>query len=150
MLLRASSELQGNAVDLHAVTEGIGALPGVPAQDLLIAFAEAAVQGDAEALPAAREALRAELGDAALVDTAAIVANFQRMVRIADGTGIPLDAPVAWISAGIREELGLDAYGSADLTPAVTGVKRLLGRALGPLAMRVGKYLLPSSKESGA
>ena len=46
---------------------------------------------------------------AALVDAAAVVGNFERMVRIADGTGIPLDKPVAMVSADMREELGLDA-----------------------------------------
>ena len=37
-----------------------------------------------------------------------MLGNFERMVRIADGTGIPLDGPVVAASNDFREELGLD------------------------------------------
>ena len=140
MLLRASSELQGEKADLHAVTEGSGVPSGVRDDDVLLPFAEAAVGRDAQALASSREALVKRLGDAALVDTACIVANFQRMVRIADGTGIPLDTPLALVSVDLRSELGIDAYGSADATPPVRGARRLLGKALQrllPLLMRL-------------
>ena len=140
MLLRASSELQGEKADLHAVTEGSGTPSGVRDDDVLLPFAEAAVGRDVLALASAREALAKRLGDAALVDTACIVANFQRMVRIADGTGIPLDTPLALVSVDLRSELGIDDYGSADATPPVRGARRLLGKTLQrllPLLMRL-------------
>ena len=60
----------------------------------LTEFAEAVVVGDAERIAAARGSVATELGDAAMVDAAAVIANFQRMVRIADSSGIPLDEPV--------------------------------------------------------
>ena len=62
---------------------------GVPHGSLLTAFAEAAVR-QTDALPGLREQIVSELGVQELVDAAGVVANFQRMVRIADGCGIPL------------------------------------------------------------
>ncbi len=56
------------------------------------------------------------------------------MVRIADATGTPLDAPVAMMATGLREELDLDRFGSASNTPRAGVVKRMIGRALSPLA----------------
>jgi hypothetical protein len=98
------------------------------------------VHGDGEALRAARERVCDELGAEALVDAAAVIGNFERMVRIADGTGIPLDEPVAMVSADMREELGIDAYGGAESTGEIRGVKRLAGRAMSamlPLVLRL-------------
>ncbi len=88
---------------------------------------------DFVALESARDDLAAAVGGAGVVDAAAVVGNFQRMVRIADGTGIPLDAPVAMVSADLREELGIDAFGSASETPPTGALSRWLGRRLRPL-----------------
>ncbi len=132
MLLRASGESQGESVDVRAVTAP-GAESGVRHGAVLIRFAEAAVRGTAKELAAAREALRAAMGPAAVVDAAAVVANFERMVRIADATGIPLDKPVAVFSADVREQLGIDAYGSAANTPPVRGTWRFVARLARPL-----------------
>ena len=111
---------------------------------MLVRFAEAALARDAEALAEARAQVAERMGPEALVDAAGIVANFQRMVRIADGSGIPLDTPLALVSAGMREELGIDAYGSADATPAVVGLRRMLGRALLPLMPLLLRLFRPS------
>ncbi len=79
---------------------------------LLIAFAEAVLAGDGAVLEASRMTLRAELGDAALVDAAATVASFNAVVKIADGTGIPIEETKAAATADLREALGLDRDGS--------------------------------------
>jgi hypothetical protein len=130
MLLRASGEMGGEELDLRAVTEGENAESGLPGGEALTALAEAAVHGSEDATRVARERVRRELGDAALVDAAAVIGNFERMVRIADGTGIPLDAPVAMATADLRDELGLGAFGGAESTGEIRGVKRLAGRLL--------------------
>ena len=112
----------------------------MPSGEALTAFAEAAVAGDEQVVSEARQRVRSELGEAALVDAAAVIGNFERMVRIADGTGIPLDKPVAMISADLREELGIDAYDGAAHTAPVRGLPRLLGRGLSrmlPAVLRV-------------
>ena len=67
-----------------------GEAAGVRGSAELTAFAEATVAGDPGAIASARAAVRTALGDEATVDAAAVIGNFQRMVRIADGCGIPL------------------------------------------------------------
>ncbi|MGB5760068.1 MAG: alkylhydroperoxidase-related (seleno)protein, partial [Acidimicrobiales bacterium] len=56
-----------------------------------------------------------------LVDAAAVCANFNMMVRIADGTGTPLDAGSVPMSQQLRGELGLDELSSRRLPPQPDG-----------------------------
>ena len=131
MMLRASSKTTGGNADLQAVTGGDASNTGVEHGDLLVAFAEAAFaaadEHDAE-LAAARDALLQAAGPEALVDSAAVVGNFQRMVRIADSTGIPLDGQLNVLTAGMREDLGIDQFSSGDKTPAVGSAAKAAGR----------------------
>lgn len=85
----------------------------MPHGPALTAFAEALVQGDEAALAEARGRVLQALGPAGLVDAAAVASNFERMVRIADATGIPLDTPMAALTADLRDRLGLDRFASA-------------------------------------
>ncbi len=85
---------------------------GVPFAGVLLAYADAAVRRDAD-LAERRAAVGAALGPDAVVDAAATVANYQRMVRIADGCGIPLDEFTDRATAEWREEIGVNAYHSA-------------------------------------
>lgn len=136
-----SGQLEGTPYDLHAVTDaGAAGSCGVAHERELLALAEAVVGGDEIALTQARREALAALGPESFVAAAAVAANFERMVRIADATGIPLDAPLAAISADLRAELGIDAFGSAANTPPVSAAERLLGRALTPLA----RYAMPA------
>ena len=61
--------------------------------------------------------LRAEVIDAVgedgYVDAVAVCANFNMMVRIADGTGTPLDEGTAAVSSDLREEIGVNQLLSA-------------------------------------
>ena len=133
-MLRASIEYQGKEADLRAVTEGSkGGESGVPHGDELVAFAEAAVGGDAAALRSSRDALRDVAGSAAVVDAAGVIGNFQRMVRIADSTGIPLDAPTAALSEDFREDIGLDDFATAERIQSLGP----LGRAAASVGRRL-------------
>lgn len=143
MLLREGSRTTGSAVNLSGLTTGDVTDIGVTHANELVRFAEAVVGGDPAEIAQAREALRAAVGDEATVDAAGVTGNFQRMVRIADGTGIPLDTPVKLMSADLREELGLDAYGSANETSKTSWLGRLAGRMLRPLLPLVAKRLRP-------
>ena len=67
-MLRASTQINGEDVDLTAVTKGGQVDSGVEAGGVLVAFAEAAMTGSESDVAAAREALRSRLGDAATVD----------------------------------------------------------------------------------
>ena len=66
------------------------------------------MRGDAARRTAARQAVLDTLGAAALVDAAAIVASFNSVVIIADGTGIPLEEAKAEATADLRSALGLE------------------------------------------
>jgi len=134
--------VEGRALDLRAITDpAAAAASGIAHAPELIRFAEAVHNGELLELTAAREALRAAMGSAALVDTAAVVGNFERMTRIADATGIALDAPVQLASGDFREMLGLERFASAANTPAPGPFQRILGPMLRPLIRRSFRLL---------
>ena len=69
---------------------------------------------DSDALPAAREKLASEMGAEAMVDTAGVASNFQRMVRIADTTGIPpAEMGRDDLTEELNNKLGLNEYVSS-------------------------------------
>ncbi|MCY4617441.1 MAG: hypothetical protein OXD50_02640 [Chloroflexi bacterium] len=88
---------------------------GVEHGEVLLRFADAAV-GRAPDLAEAREAVNAAMGAHGVIDSAAVIANFQRMVRIADGCGIPLDATTEKASEPWRDTLGVNSYRSRSNT----------------------------------
>jgi len=96
--------------DLNSVTGAVPDNGGVPHSCLLVQFAEAVLGEDEEALAGARAALRAAIGPAGLVDAAGVVGLFNAIDRIADATGIPLEAEKSAASADFRAALGLDRF----------------------------------------
>jgi hypothetical protein len=123
-----SGQIEGARYDLHGVTAAAESRPvGVPREAELLALAEAVVRGGEADLARARRAALAALGPEGFVAAAAVASNFERMVRIADATGIPLDPPLDAISASLRGELGIDGFGSAANTPRLRPLRRLLG-----------------------
>ena len=94
---------------LGAAAEGGGVSHG----DRLVEFAEAVLADSDEQLLRVRSALRGSLGDAALVDAAAVVGFFNAIDRVADATGIPLDPERLPQTADFRAALGLDAFAQA-------------------------------------
>ena len=133
MMLRVSTQVSGEDVDLKGIVDGDKIATGVPFDKELIQFAEAALGEDEAAITEARQSVAEKLGEAAMVDAAGVIANFQRMVRIADGTGIPLDKPMAMMTSEIREDLGLNTYGAAGNTPPLSMLQKLLARLLKPI-----------------
>jgi hypothetical protein len=83
---------------------------GIEHGHLLIAFAEAMVRDDEAALTHVRHAVIEGVGPEAMVDAAGVASNFERMVRIADATGIPLDARMAALSQEVRDILQLERF----------------------------------------
>ena len=134
-MLRASIETQGEEVDLRGLTDGKAAgESSIFGAAALVGFAEATLGGNADEIAVARDLVRSELGSEALVDAAAVIGNFERMVRVADGTGIPLDAAVNVATEEIRAELGIDAFASEERKSEVATWQRLMARAIDPLA----------------
>jgi len=159
VLLRASGTISGREHDLRAIMDPeAAAASGIEHAGELLRFVDAAIgvgsvagsaidsgsesQSESQSEPqsraeleieAAREALRAAVGPAGLVDAAAVLGNFERMTRIADATGIPLDPPTDMMSTDLRGALGLDRFASAAHTPDSGPIRSLLADLLRPI-----------------
>jgi hypothetical protein len=138
MMLRASSEFADQQVNLSVITgAGTGATGGVEGETQLLNLVdETLTHSGSDSLRHARDAVLHALGPQALVDTAAVIGNFQRMTRIADGTGIPLDDMMTAMTVDIRRDLKLDQFGAAGRTKETGLFKRLMIRAMFPIMMR--------------
>ncbi len=79
---------------------------------LLEALVDAVVGDDPARAEAARAAVVDELGPEWLVDACAVVANFEMMTRLADGTGARLRDEQIAAAAGFIDELGLASFPS--------------------------------------
>lgn len=85
---------------------------GIAHGALLTAFAEAAIGDDDQALAELRDRIRQEIGDEALVDSAAVAGLFNAIDRVADSTGIPLEDAKAADTVDLRQDLGIDRFHS--------------------------------------
>lgn len=115
-MLRVSAQTTGTDIDLSAVNGSEpDAADGIRFGAELVRFAGSVASRDPESIRATREALLAAAGPRVLVDAAGVAANFQRMVRIADAIGIPVDH----MDADLSRELDLERFASARNTPGV-------------------------------
>lgn len=111
--------MHGAAVELSAVNGPTGRDGGVAHGAKLLAFTDAVMGADDGALERERRALRAVLSDEAFVDTCAVVGAFNVVDRIADATGIALDAGMAAMSGEVRKELDLARFTSSANSPGL-------------------------------
>lgn len=111
MLLRASGQHTGDDYDLTNIHGSDD--DKIPRAAALLAYADAFYADDSAVLDQARQTLRAAIGDAALVDAAAIVGIYDAVVRVADATGTPLEDYKAKISEDLRDELGINDFPAA-------------------------------------
>ena len=114
MALRVSALHNEMEVDLQAVNgDAESAAVGIEFGPELMRFAES-LAARSDELEDHREALLETAGPAVLVDAAGVAANFQRMVRIADAIGIPVDERMTGeMSMQVRAELDLERFPSA-------------------------------------
>jgi len=113
-MLRASASVTETNIDIQAINGNItAAAKGIEFGPELMKFAESLARRDEKALADARKELLEIAGPAVLVDAAGVAANFQRMVRIADSTGIPVDDLTNKVSQQVRKDLHLDSFSSA-------------------------------------
>jgi len=108
-LLSESSKTKGENYDLTLLT-GTGGDGNIPHGALLIQFADAVLGNDDQRLATIQSEIRAKLGDAALVDAAAIAATFNAIDRVADATGIPIEDNKVEMTADFRAALGINAF----------------------------------------
>jgi hypothetical protein len=83
---------------------------GVAAAAELLAFADAAVQRDDEAVLLSRNSIVTVLGESAMLDAAGVIGGFDGITRVADATGIPLEPAKAEQTADFRMTLGIDQF----------------------------------------
>ena len=138
-MLSLSAEASNTALDLQLVNGDSNVSDGIPHSTLLMQFAEAVAGRDPERIAATRQALHDAAGNDVVVDAAAVAGNFQRMVRIADATGIPVDAHMEALSGSIQEDLDLRRFPSAQNTPRPSALNRLVNRSKGLLMRRLVK-----------
>jgi hypothetical protein len=107
----------GADIDLDGLTDpACTHIEGIPHSEVLLRFSNAFMGTDANALAVAREALVDEMGPQAMIDAVGVASNFQRMVRIADSTGIRLESMGEEMDALVEEtneKLGINDYVSA-------------------------------------
>lgn len=112
VVLRESGRASDLEVDLRAlVVPGLDI--GVPNGGALMGFCDALLLSDGDTLARARDELVAAMGGEAVVAASAIAANFSKNDRIANATGIPLEAMFIRESDDYRSALGIDDYLSA-------------------------------------
>ena len=109
-MLRASAKVTNSTIDLKVITGDDAGGGGIPHGSVLTAFAEAVLGNDEARLTDARQLVRDDLGDAALVDSAAVIANYCALDRVADATGIPLEPAKEKNTVELRTELGIDEF----------------------------------------
>ena len=107
-MLRASAKATNSTIDLRVITGDDAADGGIPHGSVLTAFAEAVLGNDEARLTDARQLVRDDLGDAALIDSAAVIANYCALDRVADATGIPLEPAKEKNTVELRTALGID------------------------------------------
>ena len=116
-MLRVSANATERELDLGMIN---GADPEVSTIEHgveLMKFAATVAGGDEAELENARDRLLDTAGPEVLVDAAGVAGNFQRMVRIADAMGIPVDPVTNELSNDIRQDLDLYRFQSAENSP---------------------------------
>ena len=109
-MLRESAKATNTEIDLKGLTSHSLGDSGVANGGLLADFVEA-VLGNAETrLVVARQRLLKELGDEGVVDASAVIANYNALDRVADATGIPLEATKEANTAELRTVLGINDF----------------------------------------
>jgi hypothetical protein len=116
-MLRESIKADGQAIDLEGLADpACKEVSGLKNSGILIQYADVFMARDAAQLADVSQALEKQMGAKALVDAAGVASNFQRMVRIADATGIPADPGTFDEKVDLIEQLGLEQYESAKNT----------------------------------
>jgi hypothetical protein len=105
-MLSWSSTKAGAAADLAALAHGVGDA-GLPFGAELVAFTEAVGGADEAAIVSARDALGRAAGEEFMIDAAAVIANFEMMTRVADGTGARFPDDTTGSRAALADTLGI-------------------------------------------
>ncbi len=115
MLLRASGEQTDAEAALNSVTDA-GVDPGIAHGDTLRALTEATIRNEWLELGDIRATAERSMGAQAVTDVFVVAAAFNGITRVADSTGIPLDANTEQVTQGLRETTGIANFAYAEKT----------------------------------
>ena len=141
-LLEATARNAGIDIDLQSLVQGDRIDSGIPASKELLAFTEAVFREDKVQLPKTRQTLIETLGSKEMVDTGCIIGNFQRMNRIANGTGIAVDGYLQPSSEHLGKKLGMTNFDSYNNTPSPSWLKRCANTITRPFFSRLLKTMI--------
>ena len=100
--------MSGAEIDISAINDNSVA-SGVACGAELLAFTDAVMARDADAIAPTRAAVEEELGKEAVTETVAVMTMFNVVDRIADSTGIPVDDGFTRdLRYSIGNELGME------------------------------------------
>lgn len=116
-MLRVSAGIHDTDLDLQLVNGEPNDSSAVEYSNELMCFATAVAARDEAALADSRKRLLTVSNADVLVDAAAVAGNFQRMVRIADAIGIPMDGDFTSKVEVAVDELELRRFRTAENTP---------------------------------
>jgi hypothetical protein len=126
-MLREGIEAIGESIDLDGLTDpSCTKIEGIPNSEALLKLANAFMGTDTDALAEARAYLAKDMSQEAVVDAVGVASNFQRMVRIADSTGIPSDDVMLIMAEDLCETLGINDYVSAANSKKLFWLKKLI------------------------
>ena len=126
-MLREGIEAIGESIDLDGLTDpNCTKIEGIPNSEALLKLVNAFMGTDPDALAEARAYLAKDMSPEAMVDAIGVASNFQRMVRIADSTGIPSDDVMLIMSEDLCETLGINDYVSAANSKKLSRLKKLI------------------------
>lgn len=115
-MLRVSASTTETEIDISGINgDRESAAKGITFGAELMDFAEAVAVRDTN-IEHSRNNLLQAAGPAVLVDAAGVAANFQRMTRIADAIGIPVDDMQSELGQSVRQDLALERFASAQNT----------------------------------
>ena len=126
LLLSSSSKKQSPSKDLSSALS-TDSRDSETNDSLLIALVDAALNNAPE-LEQAREDVRRELGDEALVDAAGVLGAFQAYNRVVDATGVPLDGIFTAFTKDLQEKHGYERFSSkrrSDISELLSTVQRV-------------------------
>jgi hypothetical protein len=111
-LLRVSSTANDLELDLDVVRGDLQESDAIQHAPELAALVDASIN-DLASLPSARSALVEATDEATMLDAAAVVANFEMMTRIADGTGTRHPVDRLESMSEVSNSMGLGVFASA-------------------------------------
>ena len=89
---------------------------GVPHGELLMAFAEAVVTHQEDAIVKTRSELLGTIGEEGVIDAAGVVGLFNAIDRVADATGTELEDEKAEATDSMRRSIGITGFAEAKAT----------------------------------